>query len=369
MARRIPALLLAWLMPLLAALFLLQDALLRGLAWNTCRLAAATAIVSVPLGTVLAFLAVRSDLAGRRAVMVLLVGMLAVPLYVQTACWQAALGSQGWLVRWMGIGSVDGFAAAVGVHALGAIPWVALIVGAGLAGVEPQLEEAALLEYPAWLVAWQVTLRRSLGAIVAAGLWVMVAAASQMVVTDQFQVRTYAEVVYQDLAIEPGVLPPGIAPGMLLSGWLLLAAGWTVHALLPGRGEAALARHVYRLGRWHAAAVAVVVLLLLAMAVVPVISLAIQAGWQAERTAAGGFARYWSAGKFVRLWGGSLWDYRRHVFGTLWAGVPAALASLWLGVLLAWWACRSWRAAAVAYFRQQLTRTLDLMGVSVPQRM
>jgi arginyl-tRNA synthetase len=30
---------------------------------------------------------------------------------------------------------------------------------------------------------------------------------------------------------------------------------------------------------------------------------------------------------------------------------------------------RRWRAAAVAYFRHQLTRVLDLMGVSVPQRM
>ena len=30
---------------------------------------------------------------------------------------------------------------------------------------------------------------------------------------------------------------------------------------------------------------------------------------------------------------------------------------------------RRWRAAAVAYYRQQLTRVLDLMGVAVPARM
>ena len=30
---------------------------------------------------------------------------------------------------------------------------------------------------------------------------------------------------------------------------------------------------------------------------------------------------------------------------------------------------RRWRAAAVAYFRQQLTRALDLMGIGVPARM
>ena len=30
---------------------------------------------------------------------------------------------------------------------------------------------------------------------------------------------------------------------------------------------------------------------------------------------------------------------------------------------------RRWRAAGVAYFRQQLTRVLDLMGVTVPPRM
>ena len=30
---------------------------------------------------------------------------------------------------------------------------------------------------------------------------------------------------------------------------------------------------------------------------------------------------------------------------------------------------RRWRAAGVAYFRQQLTRALDLMGIGVPARM
>ncbi|MGH9146425.1 MAG: DALR anticodon-binding domain-containing protein, partial [Vicinamibacterales bacterium] len=30
---------------------------------------------------------------------------------------------------------------------------------------------------------------------------------------------------------------------------------------------------------------------------------------------------------------------------------------------------RRWRAAGVSYFRRQLTRTLDLMGIAVPPRM
>ena len=30
---------------------------------------------------------------------------------------------------------------------------------------------------------------------------------------------------------------------------------------------------------------------------------------------------------------------------------------------------RIWRAAGVAYFRAQLTRALDLMGIAVPPRM
>ena len=30
---------------------------------------------------------------------------------------------------------------------------------------------------------------------------------------------------------------------------------------------------------------------------------------------------------------------------------------------------RRWRAASVAYFRQQLTQILDLMGIGVPARM
>src|SRR4030042_4786116 len=88
------------------------DARTSSLLWNTLFLSAATCAISLPLGVVLAWLLVRTDLPGRPAALVLFGVMLFVPLYVQAAAWQAGFGLQGrytlayaasaWLGGWTG---------------------------------------------------------------------------------------------------------------------------------------------------------------------------------------------------------------------------------------------------------------------------
>ena len=78
---------------------------------------------------------------------------------------------------------------------MAAIPWVVLIIGLGIRLIEPELEEAALLETSAWNVLLRVTLARSLPALVVAALWILVTTAGEITVTDLYQVRTYAEEV------------------------------------------------------------------------------------------------------------------------------------------------------------------------------
>ena len=116
-------------------------------------------------------------------------------------------------------GLLSGWRGAVWVHALAAIPWVALIVGMALRFVEPELEEAAMLDASAWQVLRRVTLRRVLPAIGVAVVWVAVGVATEMTVTDIFQtpgngLRTYAEEIYTQFALGTEAGPPVAAVGI-----------------------------------------------------------------------------------------------------------------------------------------------------------
>src|SRR4051794_29337612 len=67
---------------------------------NTLLLVAGTVAVALPLGTAAAVLLYRTDLPGRRALRLLTLAALFVPLAVQASAWQAALGSGGLLGSW-----------------------------------------------------------------------------------------------------------------------------------------------------------------------------------------------------------------------------------------------------------------------------
>ena len=124
--------------------------------------------------------------------------MLALPLYLQAAGWNAGFGSQGWLTAWPQLGrqiALDGWPAAIWIHALAAIPWVVLIVSRGLLLVEPELEEDALLDATLGRVVCRVTLRAA-PALMISAIWLLVLTAGEIAVTDLYQIRTYAEEVY-----------------------------------------------------------------------------------------------------------------------------------------------------------------------------
>src|SRR5262245_49825128 len=248
----------AWLLPLLVLGLILAtlwhaDPRVGRLWLNSARLAALTCLIAMPLGTLLAAAIFKSDVPGRHIATLLLVGMLFIPLYLVTGAWDAGFGIQGWhtlstnphLVHepWLA-----GWRAAVWVHALSAIPWVVLIVGASLRAVEAEIEEDAATCAAPQNVMWYVSIRRAAPAIVLAGVWVAIMTTTEISVTDFFQVRTFAEEVYtqaalgtfdasgeqgarsgeQDKATAAVVLPAlsaqGLWSGLLLSTLLALAA-------------------------------------------------------------------------------------------------------------------------------------------------
>ena len=155
-----------------------------GRLWlNTACLAAGACLIALPVGGLAAVFIYKTNTPGRGLANLLFVGLLFVPLYLIAGAWDAGFGLQGWhtLANQSASGHepwLRGWRAAVWVHALAAVPWVVLIVGAGLRAVEAEIEEdAATCATPAQVLL-HVSLRRAAAGFVLAGLWIAVVAAA-----------------------------------------------------------------------------------------------------------------------------------------------------------------------------------------------
>jgi iron(III) transport system permease protein len=331
------------------------------LAKNSLLLVAGTVLLALPIGTVTAVLLYRTDLPLRRAFRFLTVLTLLVPLPLFTSGWQAAVGSGGWLplavwntpraqelfggggAAWMpwgqGIGSV------VWIHAVAALPWVILLVGQGLLGVERSLEEEALTLLPAWRVVLAVSLPQASLMIAAAALWVSVQAATEITVTDVMQVRTFAEEVYTQLAGPEAAPNTGGSPVtravaaavpsvLLLAALLLLLATWWERRQSVAVADPAPPQ-TFGLGRWRWPLAVLGILLSVLLVGVPVGSLI----WCAGLT---GAPRQWSAITVLQHLGTVTVVDGQRLGGSLATTTAAGMACAALALLTAWAAVGSW---------------------------
>ena len=153
--RRIFAVLIAWFCHLFSALDSRSSSLLR----NSLLLVGGTWAGSLPLGIVLAWVLVRTDLPGAGRTVVVRPDALRSPL--SPSCRMAGgIGLQGWYTAvWKSPPLLDGWRGVLWIHGVTALPWIVLIVGVGLRRMEPELEEQALLDASSWRVFLKVTLR------------------------------------------------------------------------------------------------------------------------------------------------------------------------------------------------------------------
>jgi iron(III) transport system permease protein len=323
---------------------------------------------------------------GRRAAALLFVGMLFLPLYIVTGAWDAGFGIQGWhtlstnphLARepWLA-----GWRAAIWVHGIAAVPWVVLIVGAGLRAVEAEIEEdAATCASPA-RVLWHVSLRRTGPALVVAALWIAIVAAAEISVTDFFQVRTFAEEVYTQSALGTiDFFPPmaddpnyelsaaGLWIGVAISTALACIAIAAARKLFVDFTESPQrATWIWRLGRapWFALLIAAIIILLVAG--IPLGNLLYKVGLEVTMVD-GNRVRSWSLLKALKLiFALAPVEFRHDLWLSTRLGVLAATAALAGAVPIAWSMRRPRRAPLIRLVLLATCLTIPgpLLGVGV----
>ena len=160
------------------------------LLWNTLRLVAASTLLCAMLGVGAAWCVQRTTIPARRLWAVLLVLPLGIPDFV--------IGF-GWVSLDHGL---HGYLAAVLVMTLSLYPLVYLPALAGLAGVDPALEEVARsLGLGPWRVFWRVTLREMLPAVLGGCLLVTLGLLAEYGAFEIVQYQTFTVAIFTEFKL------------------------------------------------------------------------------------------------------------------------------------------------------------------------
>lgn len=335
-----------------------MDARTRGLLQNSMLLAAWTTAVTIPLGLLLATLLLKWNIPGRRLALILLISSLFLPLYLVATAWQSALGLQGWVAELWTFGTepapiLAGLPGAVFLHSAALIPVVTLIMAVGVASVERELEEDALLYASPLTVLVRVTWRRSLSAVLAAVIWVFIVCLGEMTVTDLLQIRTFAEEIYVQTAggaiwdLAGGQVAQAETEALssssftfavLFIGLLLLpAAVWCLLVVVRWQQVQGMTRWTITPARGSRAIGAGVVIFLLALVGLPLASLFYHTGVFAERTD-GGFVAHWSLTQGLVTVARAPVRHGQELLHTAVVGIAAASAATCVAAALGVWA-------------------------------
>jgi iron(III) transport system permease protein len=160
------------------------------LLWNTLRLVAASTALCAVIGVGAAWCVERTSIPLRRFWAVLLVLPLGVPDFVV---------GFGWISLDHGL---HGYLAAVMIMTLSLYPLVYLPAVAGLAGVDPALEEVARsLGRGPWQVFWKVTLRQMLPAVLGGCLLVTLGLLAEYGAFEIVQYQTFTVAIFTEFRL------------------------------------------------------------------------------------------------------------------------------------------------------------------------
>ena len=331
-----------------------SDAPARRMLVNSFVLCGSAAAISLPAGALLAVLLTRTNVQGKRLAWLLVLTLLFLPLHSTAAGWISVFGrllSQAPAFFQTAKPLVDGMPAVIWIHAMAAIPWVTLIVSLGLAAIPQEVEEAAILDVSPARFFLGVGLLYYLPFILAAGLFVIIATAGEMTVTNVYVVATYTEKLYNDIMLTKSASSaaiqnlPGICGSVLLA---VAVCGMLASLVPPGFGKRFQQPRVYELGIWRQAITALAWSLLLLVFGVPLISLIWKAGLVKQVIG----SEYWSPLALLKMF--FMMSYRFRVEFRVsahyasWGAVTALLVGLPLAVLARRGGIRRWPAIITA---------------------
>lgn len=316
---------------------------------NSAQLAACTGLLAVPASICLAYVMSRFEVSGRKFIDAGLLILLFIPLYVQLAAWEAGFGRGGWystlIAQRLSEPPLEGLRGAVWVHGMAAIPWLYWIFRLGFESMPQTYLEAASLDGSDWQVFRRITLPLCLPVFVGGALFVAIVTLTEITVTDRYQFRSYAEVIYNEFALNPRFedLPLQLAPVTLnLAALVLLGLG--VCQFAGARIVHATSYRPRTLARprslWPQFGVSSIVLLLLGL---PLANLLYQAGIEVQQVGETR-NRVWSVAKCVTLIATSPWKYREELAWSAILAQLSALSAVSIATLWAWWSyCRRGR--------------------------
>ena len=335
---------------LLGGCWICTPAATRSLLSNSLQLASLTGALALPVSACLAYATSRYRVPGYRWVEGCLLVLLFLPLYVHLAAWEAGFGRGGWystlIARRLSEPPLEGLRGAVWVHAMALIPWLYWIFRLGLRAIPTVYEEAAALDGSAWSVFRRITLPLVLPIVVGGALFVAIVTMTEITVTDRYQYRSYAEVLYNEYALNPSFegLPLELASVVgNLSMLVFCGLGFvwfTVGRALPARSASPRPRTIPRASRVVQTSVYLIVFLLIG---VPLLNLLYQSGVEVQQVD-GARRRAWSIAKCIQLIGTSPWTYRKELAWTTVLAQLSVISSLTIATLWVWWSYRNrWR--------------------------
>ena len=247
---------------------------------NTLRLAVAVTAAAVAISLPLAWLTTRTDVAGRRAFVILTALPLAIPTYVGSFAMIGALGPRGMVQGWLEplgverVPSIYGFWGAFAVLTLFTYPYVLLPVRAAYRNLDPSLEEASrTLGRGSFTTFLRVVVPQLRPSIVAGSLLVGLYTLSDFGAVSMLRYDTFTRAIYTQYR---GALNRGSAAVLGLVLVTLTIAVLTAEQRFRGRehvhrlhGGGARTPAIVHLGRWRWVASTACGLLVVAALVVP----------------------------------------------------------------------------------------------------
>ena len=312
--------------------------------WDTLRLAASVSVASAALGTLLAWLTMRTDLPLRRFWRIACPLPLVLPSFVAGAALLAALAPGGLAdeaLEPLGIAStprIDGFWGAFFVLTVVSYPYVYLPVAARLSGLPPSLEEAARLLGESGFGAFRRIVWPQVATAVRAGtLLVFLYAVSDFGVVQLMGYPTLSTRIFVNRLFDA---PLAFALGLVLAVVALAVAAMERASARSTAAELATSGHraaVLRLSRWKAPALLAVVIAVGLGLFAPVIVMA----WWVYRGVANETAGFPGLDTALR-------DLGDPAFNTVLAGVVTAVVAVALVLPVAYLTGRYRSRAAIA---------------------